>query len=154
MSVECGSIGKVCQLERGHAAAAALFIPFGGVKMFALRSYRPNRSMGQVANLPGRRQMGNLAHVGWLAVAAVAALAGTLRADDDSAAAVEKRLAGVARYLSCDELEGRGLGSAGLEKAADFIAAQFARGRPENRSVRGRPLPTFFRGDPRRVGNQ
>ncbi len=39
-------------------------------------------------------------------------------------AAVEKRLADVARYLSSDELEGRGIGTKGIDLAADYIADQ------------------------------
>ena len=37
-------------------------------------------------------------------------------------AAIEARLAAVTRYLSSDELEGRGLGTKGLDLAADYIA--------------------------------
>jgi hypothetical protein len=40
-------------------------------------------------------------------------------------AAAERRMADTTRYLSADELEGRGLGLHGLDLAADYIAAQF-----------------------------
>src|SRR4051794_9359207 len=39
-------------------------------------------------------------------------------------ATVEKRLADSVKYLASDELEGRGVGSAGINKAADYIAAE------------------------------
>lgn len=45
---------------------------------------------------------------------------------DSAAAAVEARLAEDVRYLASDELEGRGVGTAGLDKAADHLAARFA----------------------------
>jgi len=44
------------------------------------------------------------------------------RAAGDEDAAVELRLAATARYLSSDELEGRGLGTKGIDLAADYIA--------------------------------
>jgi hypothetical protein len=49
--------------------------------------------------------------------------AARLRAED--AATAEKRLFEAARYISSDELEGRGIGSKGLNLAADYIAEQF-----------------------------
>ncbi len=42
-----------------------------------------------------------------------------------SAAAADERLATVTKYLSSDELEGRGINTQGLGKAADYIAKQF-----------------------------
>lgn len=44
----------------------------------------------------------------------------------DETAAVEKRLADDVRYLSDDAREGRGVGTQGINAAADFIADQFA----------------------------
>ncbi len=43
----------------------------------------------------------------------------------EDASAVEGRLTESAKYLSSDELEGRGVGTKGLDLAADFIAKQF-----------------------------
>ena len=40
--------------------------------------------------------------------------------------AADERLAAVTKYLASDELEGRGIDTQGLDKAADFIAKQFA----------------------------
>ena len=57
-------------------------------------------------------------------VLASVAWSGLARADDE--AAVEKRLADTARYLASDEMEGRGIGTRGLDLAAEHIAARFA----------------------------
>ena len=43
----------------------------------------------------------------------------------EDAAAIDSRLSGNVKYLSSDELEGRGVGTKGLDQAADFIARQF-----------------------------
>ena len=47
----------------------------------------------------------------------------TVSAED--AGTVEGRLSEAAKYLSSDELEGRGVGTKGLDLAADFIAQKF-----------------------------
>jgi hypothetical protein len=43
----------------------------------------------------------------------------------EEASAIETRLTDAAKYLASDELEGRGVGTKGLDLAADYIAAQF-----------------------------
>src|SRR4051794_15027843 len=43
----------------------------------------------------------------------------------ENAAAAETRLRESVGYLASDALEGRGVGTEGLNKAADYIAAQF-----------------------------
>ncbi len=45
---------------------------------------------------------------------------------DDATSAVESRLLDGVKYLASDELEGRGVGTAGLNLAADYIRRQFA----------------------------
>jgi len=60
-----------------------------------------------------------------LLVAATVGCPGLARAADEEDP-VEKRIAETARYLSSDELEGRGIGTKGINLAADYIAAQFA----------------------------
>jgi hypothetical protein len=55
----------------------------------------------------------------------LASLLGTARLAADEASESEKRLAESLRYLSSDELEGRGLTTAGINKAADYIAKEF-----------------------------
>ena len=42
----------------------------------------------------------------------------------EEAAAIEQRLAATDRYLASDECEGRGLGTKGIDLAADYIADQ------------------------------
>jgi hypothetical protein len=60
-----------------------------------------------------------------LLLLAAAALPQSLRAAEEPAA-VEGRLAESARYLASDELEGRGIGTEGLNLAAEYVARQFA----------------------------
>jgi len=43
----------------------------------------------------------------------------------EDASAVESRLSSAAKFLASDELEGRGVGTKGLDVAADYIASQF-----------------------------
>ena len=44
----------------------------------------------------------------------------------EDVAVVEKRIIASVRYLASDEMEGRGIGTKGLDRAAEFIAAQLA----------------------------
>ncbi len=44
----------------------------------------------------------------------------------EDVAVVEKRIIASLRYLASDEMEGRGIGTKGLDRAAEFIAAQLA----------------------------
>jgi hypothetical protein len=53
-------------------------------------------------------------------------LPSTSIAGEENAAAIEKRIGDSVKYLASDELEGRGVGTKGLEMAADYIAAEFA----------------------------
>jgi hypothetical protein len=60
----------------------------------------------------------------WIGLLSLALLtSGWLRADSD----VEARLKRDVTYLASDELEGRGPGTKGIDKAADYIAQQFQR---------------------------
>jgi hypothetical protein len=45
---------------------------------------------------------------------------------EDAATAIERRLGDAVRYLASDELEGRGIGTKGLDAAAQYIANEFA----------------------------
>jgi hypothetical protein len=54
-------------------------------------------------------------------------VARSFAAETDNPSEVEQRLAATTRYLSADECEGRGLGSRGINLAADYIAVQFHR---------------------------
>lgn len=58
-------------------------------------------------------------------------------------AAVEKRLADAARYLSSDQLEGRGLGTHGIELAAEYIARQFREAGLKTDLCQGQPYQKF-----------
>lgn len=51
----------------------------------------------------------------------------TIFAADKSEAESEARILESAKYLASDELEGRGVGTKGIDKAADYLAAQFTR---------------------------
>jgi acetylornithine deacetylase/succinyl-diaminopimelate desuccinylase-like protein len=59
------------------------------------------------------------------ALAILAILLPLARLSADEALESEKRLAESVRYLASDELEGRGLTTQGINKAADYIAEQF-----------------------------
>jgi len=73
---------------------------------------------------------------------AVAALPGSARGEEE-AAAIERRLADAARYLSSDELEGRGVGTKGLDLAADYLAEQFSQIGLETALFDGSPMQPF-----------
>jgi len=80
---------------------------------------------------------------GWLAALLfLASLALAARAADEPAA-IEKRIADSARYLASDECEGRGLGTKGLDLAADYIAQQFAQYRLKTDLLAGQPFQKF-----------
>ena len=83
-------------------------------------------------------------------------LLGSARAESNSTStsAIEQRLAETDRYLSSDELEGRGLGGTGLDLAADFIARKFREVGLRTDLFGGTPFQTFTRdhGDRHGVG--
>jgi hypothetical protein len=64
------------------------------------------------------------------------------RAGEESDA-VEKRLADSARYLTSDACEGRGIGTKGIDLAADFIAQQFAQCGLVTTTYSGQPFQQF-----------
>ena len=55
----------------------------------------------------------------------------------------EQRLADSLKYLSSDELEGRGLGTKGIDKAADFIAGRFRELGLKTEIFDGKPFQEF-----------
>ncbi len=81
------------------------------------------------------------------ALALLAALCGIAVAADKNAskdhAAVEARLAADAKYLASDELEGRGIGTKGLDLAADYIAEQFVQAGLKTDLFEGSPFQAF-----------
>lgn len=63
------------------------------------------------------------------------------RAED--ASAVEARLAETAKFLASDDLEGRGVGTEGLNRAADYIADQFRKIGLKTELIDGGPFQKF-----------
>ena len=61
----------------------------------------------------------------------------------ESSSESERRLAKVAQYLSSDELAGRGLGTPGINQAADYVAEQFAAAGLNTNLIDGGPFQTF-----------
>jgi hypothetical protein len=76
-----------------------------------------------------------------IAVLAVSSLAPVY--SDGTASVSQDRLLTDIKYLASDELEGRGVGLAGLDAAADYIRDQFARSGLKLDSVDGGPYQTF-----------
>lgn len=72
------------------------------------------------------------------------------RAQTDS----EERLAKSAEYLASDELGGRGLGSQGLELAAQYLAEQFTKIGLDTKRYQGTPFQTFYLGSRLELGSQ
>ncbi len=80
-----------------------------------------------------RPTLRQLATLTWLASVVILAAADQTHGRDDtavgrnadSAAIAERRIDEATRYIASDELEGRGLGTTGLNKAADYLAEQF-----------------------------
>ncbi len=73
----------------------------------------------------------------------LAALTGGGAARGEDASAVEGRLSASARYLASDELEGRGVGTQGLNLAADYIAQQFREIGLKTELFDGQPFQKF-----------
>ncbi|HEX3870076.1 MAG TPA: hypothetical protein VHV77_06550, partial [Pirellulales bacterium] len=87
-------------------------------------------------------------------VAVVVASSGVARAEEaksaaansaalNSAAASDVRLGDSVRYLADDALEGRGVGTEGLDKAADYIVGQFEAVGLKTDVVDGKPFQKF-----------
>jgi len=70
------------------------------------------------------------------------AWSGLVRADERSAA-IEQRLAEAARHLASEELEGRGVGTKGLDLAAEYIAGRFAESGLKTELLDGTPFQVF-----------
>src|SRR5437867_1736741 len=65
--------------------------------------------------------------LGIVVVLCALALRATLAADSEApaVAAAEARLSATVQHLASDELEGRGVGTKGIDLAADYIAEQY-----------------------------
>ncbi|QDU96760.1 M20/M25/M40 family metallo-hydrolase [Lignipirellula cremea] len=75
-----------------------------------------------------------------LSVGLLACLAPALSAAENIA---DSRLANTARYLSSDELAGRGVGEKGIDQAAEFIAAEFKKMGLKTDLIEGAPYQKF-----------
>lgn len=64
-------------------------------------------------------------------------------ADENTNEASEKRLLADISYLASDELEGRGISTQGINKAADYIAAEFAKAGLKTSLYDGTPFQKF-----------
>jgi hypothetical protein len=62
---------------------------------------------------------------------------------DAEAEASRQRLLGAAAYLASDELEGRGVGTQGLDRAAEYLAHRFAELGLNTQLQQGTPFQTF-----------
>jgi hypothetical protein len=84
-------------------------------------------------SMTGRSRLEGLAKAAWftavlsalLAMALVFGSVAAVASEENAAAASESRLAESVKYLASDELEGRGLLTQGIHKAAEYIAAEF-----------------------------
>jgi len=79
----------------------------------------------------------------WLALAGLLHCAGLAPAADSADADAEKRLAEATRFLASDHLEGRGLGTAGINIAADYIAGKFREIGLKTNLYDGKPFQDF-----------
>ena len=64
-------------------------------------------------------------------------------AEEKKASESQQRLSSTVQYLSADEREGRGVGTKGLDAAADFIAKEFARLGLKTELYQGQPFQEF-----------
>ncbi|HUT89584.1 MAG TPA: M20/M25/M40 family metallo-hydrolase [Thermoguttaceae bacterium] len=83
---------------------------------------------------------------------AAAAWSGLVRADEKTAA-IEQRLAEAARHLASEELEGRGVGTKGLDLAAEYIAGRFAEFGLTTELLDGTPFQVFQTPTSSKLGN-
>jgi hypothetical protein len=73
----------------------------------------------------------------------LAAAAPAVAEEKATSAEVEARISNDLKYLASDELEGRGVGTMGLDRAAQYIADEFAILGLETRLFDGTPFQTF-----------
>ena len=107
-----------------------------------LRASAAPRHAG-IAPLLGPTRMPALPRLAALAALLWPAVVPCPAAKPDDAAVVEKRLADCVRALTADEMEGRGAGTKGLDRAAEFIAAQFTQSGLKSDLLAGSPYQKF-----------
>ncbi|MDB5340929.1 MAG: peptidase [Planctomycetaceae bacterium] len=77
----------------------------------------------------------------------VLAFAASIPAEDPlSREAIQQRLTQSSNFLAADELEGRGINTAGIDKAADYLAGEFTRMGLDTKRYQGTPFHTFYMG--------
>ena len=92
--------------------------------------------------------------LGWCCGAILLALGPELLAEDSlDREAIEQRLLQSSKYLAADELEGRGINTAGIDKAADYLATEFTQMGLDTRRYQGTPFHTFYMGNRFGLGN-
>ena len=74
---------------------------------------------------------------------AAVATPGRLAAAETAEEATEKRLKDAIEFLASDELEGRGVGTKGIDRAADYLAEQFAAMGLNTKLYDGTPFQKF-----------
>lgn len=100
-----------------------------------------------------RRFVAKASFLAALSVASLSPLTASLAHENDEAkAASEKRLLTDISYLASDELEGRGITTQGINKAADYIAAEFAKAGLKTDLYDGTPFQKFKMPQPARLG--
>ena len=92
--------------------------------------------------------------LGRLALATLFCVAALQRAVAEEPAEIEKRLGDAVRYLASDQLEGRGVGTKGLDLAAEFIARQFAEAGLKTQLSEGGPFQEFSFNLPPELGKE
>lgn len=92
--------------------------------------------------------------LGRLALATLLGVVAGLQSVADEPAEIEKRLDHAVRYLASDQLEGRGVGTKGLDLAAEFIARQFAEAGLKTQWSEGGPFQEFTFSLPPELGKE
>ena len=134
--------------KRGRLAlAGAALLATAGMAILAVIASQgtpvaetsPNGTSGPVASSSARRPGDNIAEI--------PPTTGRLLADAGIGhpSAMEYRLRDAVGYLASDELEGRGLGTRGIELAAGYIAEQFEQAGLRTDHYQGSPFQRFHR---------
>ncbi len=103
----------------------------------------PRRSAGLALSLAFLPTLLGGAFPGLLDSAATPFMSVAAAEDTEAAKAIEARLGSDTRYLASDELEGRGVGTAGLDKAAQYIAEEFKKAGLKTEIFEGQPYQKF-----------
>ncbi|MEK6247639.1 MAG: M20/M25/M40 family metallo-hydrolase [Planctomycetales bacterium] len=100
-----------------------------------------------------RRQFKQVPVIFWLACCMLAILVDRATAEE-SVRDIDQRISATVRYLASDELEGRGLETEGIKKAASFIAKQFEEMGLDTTVIEGQPYQECSVSSGARLGDQ